>query len=201
MQCESQLSPPGAHCKLSTSAGTAFKLRRDDHTLPPPQGASHRRLRSSSTKVAGLANLRLGVPLKLREGGPFEPIAAKCRLGWGVYGRALKEPVARATVNFHTAAASSSDDLMNPQLRDFFTSENNGVVDPNAKLESDEVNRARKLLQDTTRRISTGFETGLLWKTDDPEFPETYPMAIRRMKALEKKFRDEPMMMQRISEQ
>lgn len=53
---------------------------------------------------------------------------------------------------------------------------------------SDEVNRARKLLEDT------GFETELQWKTDDSE------LAIQRMKALEKKLRDGAMTMQRIIE-
>ncbi|XP_062699293.1 uncharacterized protein LOC134284458 [Aedes albopictus] len=151
--------------------------------------------------LIGLDNLRLGVPLKLREGGPFDPIAAKCRLGWGVYGRTSTEPVARASVNFHTSAASSSDDLLNEQLRDFFTLENSGAVNTNEKLESDEEKRARKLLENTTKRTALGFETGLLWKIDEPSFPETYPMAIRRMKALEKKFCCNPSMMQRIYEQ
>lgn len=36
--------------------------------------------------LIGLDNLRLAVPLKVREGGPRDPIAAKCRLGWSIYG-------------------------------------------------------------------------------------------------------------------
>ena len=151
--------------------------------------------------LIGLDNLRLGVPLRIREGGPFDPIAAKCRLGWSVYGRASATPIPRAIVNFHTAATASSDCLLNEQLRDYFTLEDLGATSPNEKLESEEEQRARQLLEGTTRRTTIGFETGLLWKVDDPVFPNTYPMAVRRMKALEKKFRQDPAMIQRISEQ
>uniref|UniRef100_A0A182I5D9 Uncharacterized protein n=1 Tax=Anopheles arabiensis TaxID=7173 RepID=A0A182I5D9_ANOAR len=36
--------------------------------------------------LIGLDNIRVGVPIKLREGQPSEPIAAMCRLGWSIYG-------------------------------------------------------------------------------------------------------------------
>ncbi|XP_062558149.1 uncharacterized protein LOC134223027 [Armigeres subalbatus] len=151
--------------------------------------------------LIGLDNLRLGVPLRLREGGPHDPIAAKCRLGWSIYGSTSTNPAATVAVNFHTAAVAKSEELLNEQLRDYFTLESCGVVAPTDKLESEEDKRARRIFEETTRRIETGFETGLLWKSDKPEFPDTYPMALRRMKSLEKKLQKDPTMMQRVQEQ
>ncbi|XP_062702184.1 uncharacterized protein LOC134285456 [Aedes albopictus] len=39
--------------------------------------------------LIGLDNLKLTVPLKIREGRWVEPIAAKCRIGWSIYGCAI----------------------------------------------------------------------------------------------------------------
>ncbi|XP_062716624.1 uncharacterized protein LOC134292014 [Aedes albopictus] len=151
--------------------------------------------------LIGLDNLRLVVPLKLREGGLYDPIAVKCRLGWGIYGSSPKQPVPRAVVNFHTAAAPSPDDLLNVQLRDYFTLDDCGISGPDYKLDSEDDRRAKQLLAETTRRTTSGFETGLLWKVDDPDFPDTYPMALRRMKSLEKRLQRDPSLMQKVQQQ
>ncbi|XP_062704433.1 uncharacterized protein LOC134286777 [Aedes albopictus] len=151
--------------------------------------------------LIGLDNLRLVVPQKLHEGGAHDPIAAKCRLGWSIYGSTSTNSVARVRVNFHTAAEQSPDDLLNAQLRDYFALENCGVAAPAEKLESEEDKRARRLLEETTRRTATGFETGLLWRSDTQEFPDTYPMALRRLKCLEKKLQGNSSMMERVREQ
>ncbi|XP_058817214.1 uncharacterized protein LOC131680519 [Topomyia yanbarensis] len=147
--------------------------------------------------LIGLDNLRLGVPLKVRQGQSGEPIAAKCRLGWGIYGCVPSKT--NTFVNFHTAEAADSDFVLNEQLRDYFTLENMGVLCPGKILESEEDQRARRLLKETTRRTASGFETGLLWKTDDLNFPNNYPMAMRRLQSLERKLQKEPLLKQRVS--
>lgn len=43
-------------------------------------------------------------------------------------------------------------------------------------LEFDAERRARKIMEATTRRIGNRFETGLVWKTDIVEFPDSFPM-------------------------
>ncbi|XP_062558001.1 uncharacterized protein LOC134222874 [Armigeres subalbatus] len=151
--------------------------------------------------LIGLDNLRLGVPLRLRQGGPHDPIAAKCLLGWSIYGNVSANPTPTVAVNFHTAAVAKSEELLNEQLRDYFTLESCGIATPADKLESEDDKRARRILEATTRRIDTGFQTGLLWKLDNPEFPDTYPMALRRMKSLEKKLQNDSTMMQRVQQQ
>ncbi|XP_055632521.1 uncharacterized protein LOC129772999 [Toxorhynchites rutilus septentrionalis] len=150
--------------------------------------------------LIGLDHLRLGVPLKLREGGPMDPIAAKCRLGWSVYG-CLSDSPSRAVVNFHVAAYTDPDQKLNNQLRDYFALEDVGVSGLYGPLESDEDTRARKILERTTRRTEHGFETGLLWRDDNPDFPDSYPMAVRRLYSLEKKLEKNPTLKEQVREQ
>lgn len=137
--------------------------------------------------LIGLDNIRLGVPLKLREGRPTEPIAAMCRLGWSIYGGGKVNPTQTAMVNFHVASPSDCDKQMNEQLREYFTLEDYGTKGSFGNLDSEDDIRSNRLLTETTRRIYTGerFETGLLWNTDHPNFPDSYPMAVRRLEALE----------------
>lgn len=138
--------------------------------------------------LIGINNLHLSVPLKIREGAPRDPIAAKCRLGWGIYGCAPRCSPRVVPINFHIAAASDSDRELNEQLRDYFAVESIGT--PNSStcvLESEENRRARTIMEETTRRTSSGFETGLLWRMDDVEFPESHSMAVRRLQSLERK--------------
>ncbi|XP_053698802.1 uncharacterized protein LOC128745752 [Sabethes cyaneus] len=53
--------------------------------------------------------------------------------------------------------------------------------------ESAENSRAREILKTTMVRIGDRFETGLLWRDDLVVFPDSYPMAAKRMEALERK--------------
>lgn len=72
-------------------------------------------------------------------------------------------------------------------MRQHFTTEDFGVKLPHAAIESDDVNRARQLLTNTTRRVGERFETGLLWKTDEVILPDSYAMALQRLKGIERK--------------
>ncbi|XP_062537781.1 uncharacterized protein LOC134206100 [Armigeres subalbatus] len=164
-------------------------LPLQDHTLIQPK------------LLIGLDNLQLGVPLKLRQGRAGEPIAAKCRLGWGIYGGKQDAIHTESVANFHVAEVTDSDQLMNDQLRNFFTMENMGSEGTQEKLESEEDKRANRILSETTRRIAVGFETGLLWKTDYVELPDSYPMALRRLQSLEKKLLKQPEIKIRVQEQ
>lgn len=147
-----------------------------------------------------LDNLRLVVTLKVREGGVTDPIAAKCRMGWSVYGCLTGSPSPRAVVHFHVAAPVDSDRLLNEQLREYFALKEAGVCGQSELLESDDEIRARTLLQRTTKRTKNGFETGLLRRNDDPEFPDSYPMAVRRLKALERKLNKNSSSQERVRE-
>ncbi|XP_058456561.1 uncharacterized protein LOC131433958 [Malaya genurostris] len=166
-------------------------LPLDDYELVQPQ------------LLIGLDNLRLCVPLKLREGGPRDPIGAKCRLGWSIYGCIPGQSSRTAIVNFHLGTVSDSDREMNEQLRNYFALENFGVTVPSAILESSDEKRAKQILKETTRRTQSGigFETGLLWNTDNPEFPDSYLMAVRRMESLERRLEREPVLRENVRKQ
>ncbi|XP_055622225.1 uncharacterized protein LOC129765813 [Toxorhynchites rutilus septentrionalis] len=152
--------------------------------------------------LIGLDNLRLCVPLKLREGGLRDPIGAKCRLGWSIYGCVPNSPNQSAILGLHIGAVSDSNRELNEQLRDYFTLEDIGVVGLREPLESTDEKRARQLLEETTRRTPSGlsFETGLLWKTDSTSFPDSYPMAVRRLESLERRLQREPELKNRVQE-
>ncbi|XP_058448925.1 uncharacterized protein LOC131428882 [Malaya genurostris] len=151
--------------------------------------------------LIGLDNLSLTVPLKLREGKNSEPVAVKCRLGWSIYGCGSSKPIQRSVVNLHVSASPDPDRLLNDQLREYFAVENTGIAIPIEKLESKEENRARRILTETTRRTGNRFETGLLWRSDEPNFPDSFPMAIRRLRTLERKLQNDPAMSKRVSSQ
>ncbi|XP_062707592.1 uncharacterized protein LOC134288019 [Aedes albopictus] len=150
--------------------------------------------------LIGLNNLGLCVPRKLREGRPHEPVAVKCHLGWSVYGGVSSSAIRSVAVNFHAATASDPDKLLNEQLRDYFAIESS-MVSPGFQTDSEEDKRARALLESTTRRIGNCFETGLLWRTDAVDFPDSYGMALRRLQSLERKFRQHPGLGDRVAQQ
>ncbi|XP_062705798.1 uncharacterized protein LOC134287620 [Aedes albopictus] len=139
--------------------------------------------------LIGLDNLKLTIPLKIREGGWSQPIAAKCRLGWSIYGCSPSE-VGPVTCGFHIGGWTNQEQELNQLVRSYVALDNSGIISPTAHLESDEERRAREILEATTRRTSTGFETGLLWKTDNVQLPNSYGMAYRRLRSLEKKLCD-----------
>lgn len=99
------------------------------------------------------------------------------------------------------AAAAHSDSQLNDQLRDYFALEDAGIRGFSETLESVEEQRAREILQQTTRRTERGFEVGLLWREDNPKFPDSYPMAVRRLMSLERKLAENQLLKNRVCEQ
>lgn len=78
---------------------------------------------------------------------------------------------------------------LNEYVREFFTLESLGIAAA-PSVESAEDDRARKILENSTKRTNCGkFETGLLWKNDYVELPDSRPMAEKRLKCLENVYR------------
>ncbi|XP_058456653.1 uncharacterized protein LOC131434039 [Malaya genurostris] len=71
-------------------------------------------------------------------------------------------------------------------VRDYIATEDCGVSSK-ILLESDSDKRANMLLEQTTVRIGNRFTTGLLWRHDYVELPDSYMMAIRRLECLERR--------------
>ncbi|XP_062557436.1 uncharacterized protein LOC134222310 [Armigeres subalbatus] len=135
--------------------------------------------------LLGLDNLHLFAPLESCIGKPGEPIAVRSTLGWTVYGPETQQSRTETFINLHSVAPVSNQEIYD-MMRAQFVMDEVGVTSFGVP-ESAEDQRARELLQKTTVRVEERFQTGLLWREDVRQFPDSYPMAIRRLKALEKK--------------
>ncbi|XP_065087297.1 uncharacterized protein LOC135709035 [Ochlerotatus camptorhynchus] len=146
--------------------------------------------------LIGLNNLHLLAPTEAKVGKPGEPIAVRSKLGWAVYGpNEVQLSNAEVYLGHH-------DEVSNQELHDLLKSQyalEDSVV---VKLtESEDDRRAREILERTTRRVGDRFETGLLWKEREPELPDSYPMATRRMKCLEQRLLKSPALFENVCKQ
>ncbi|XP_058840949.1 uncharacterized protein LOC131696424 [Topomyia yanbarensis] len=111
--------------------------------------------------LIGLDNARLIVTLKKREGHLNEPVAAKTRLGWTIFG-SIQDARAQETpqnTNLHICARSRDQEL-HDAVNEFFNVENLGVTGiPMIEAEDDQ--RARKILRSMAERRSKCLERRL----------------------------------------
>ncbi|XP_055632837.1 uncharacterized protein LOC129773265 [Toxorhynchites rutilus septentrionalis] len=146
---------------------------------------------ASPTILIGLDNSFLKATLKLREGSKGDPMAAKTRLGCTIYGTLNAEAKTAVHHQFHICAHSSDEDLHN-LVKEFFKVEAVGSA-KSSVVESDDDQRTRKILENTTvRTASEKFQVSLLWKYDCIEFPNSKPMAERRLRCLERRLASKP---------
>ncbi|XP_062699137.1 uncharacterized protein LOC134284320 [Aedes albopictus] len=147
--------------------------------------------------LIGLNNLHSFAPLEAKVGSIMEPIAVKCQLGWTVYGPKQSSTAASGSGYVNVHQKITNEDL-HDLLRNHYAVEESVVT---VQLESAEDRRAREILERTTKRVGECFETGLLWKTDNPSFPDSYPMALRRLQQLERKLEKNPNLQKNVSKQ
>lgn len=145
--------------------------------------------------LIGLNNASLGYVknyVKCSSGGPM---AIKTPLGWLLYGTVDSPTNSDANNQILMIGQSLKRDYqkLHDVVAQFYELENMGVHDSNRILEPKEMTRARDILQTVTRRIGDRYESGLLWKDDDPVMPDSYLMAERRLNSLEKKKKADPM--------
>ncbi|XP_062703686.1 uncharacterized protein LOC134286128 [Aedes albopictus] len=137
-----------------------------------------------------LKHLHVYAPLESRVGNPGEPIAVRTKLGWTIYGPQGNNSTGTGFAGHHTAVELADLDLQE-LLRKHFTLEESGLL-VKVLPESNEDRRARMLLEQTTKRVGDRFETGLLWRNDEPQLPDNFQMALKRMKSLERKLSKNP---------
>lgn len=128
----------------------------------------------------GIAHWALGLPLESRESRLGGPIAAKYRLGWTVSGK-IGDSDQLEFAHYHLC------EVLQRQVKDFFSLENFGVRKSDFIHESTEERRGREMMQKNTIRIGDRFVTGLLWRHDTVEFHDSRAMVMRRMHCLEKR--------------
>ncbi|XP_058826986.1 uncharacterized protein LOC131686971 [Topomyia yanbarensis] len=141
--------------------------------------------------LIGINNLRLMVPLQVKEGDVGEPVAVRTRLGWSVYG-GTKSRETIPSLNYHDCQCSTDETLHNI-VKDYFAKEDVGTH-PHHALESDEEKRARYIMEHSTVRVGDRFETGLIWRYDNFEFPDSFSMALKRLECLERRMARNPVL-------
>ncbi|XP_055542920.1 uncharacterized protein LOC129728499 [Wyeomyia smithii] len=149
--------------------------------------------------LIGNDNAHVTATLKMRDGQPGEPIAAKSRLGWTVYGFNQDSSVGRAH-RFHICECKKQDQSVHELVEKFFAVESLGIMEVSCP-ESADVQRANQILQGTIRRVGQRFEIGLLWRFDHFEFPDSYPMAVRRLQCLERRIQSDPVIGESVKRQ
>ncbi|XP_055584776.1 uncharacterized protein LOC129737641 [Uranotaenia lowii] len=148
--------------------------------------------------LIGVNNLHLTVPLRVKEGQSDEPKAAKTRLGWCIYGGAKSESNI-PSISFH-ACECLKDETLHSMVHNFISQEDAGLT-TEITLESEADKRARSILEETTHRIGERFSTRLLWRFDEFELPDSYPMAVKRMECLERKMAKNPRLLENLKKQ
>lgn len=139
--------------------------------------------------LIGLDNFQLMAPLMMREGAWHEPIAVKTRIGWTLFGGNACHDQAVKCINTH----EMSNDKLHQLVNENFAMENIGIRIPEVELETHDDSLARKLLEKLTKRCDDNrYESGLLWKSDNVQLPDSYGMAAQRLRSFERKLaRDE----------
>ncbi|XP_058827483.1 uncharacterized protein LOC131687421 [Topomyia yanbarensis] len=149
--------------------------------------------------LIGLQNLELFAPLETRVGQPGDPVAVRSTLGWAVYGPSQSVLMESGFHGLHDCQRVIDDEL-NELMRQQYLLEETVVCTLPLPESTDDI-RAREILEQTTRRIGNRFETGLIWKSDDFEFPDSWGMAVRRLKGLEVKLTKDPELRENVFQQ
>ncbi|XP_037024141.1 uncharacterized protein LOC119066028 [Bradysia coprophila] len=152
--------------------------------------------------LIGLQYSRLMVSLKTVEGQADQPIASKTRLGWVIQGPSYKGGEnSNRQFSMNICECQVDDNNLHQLVKDYFQSENLGVSIPNTLMESKENQRAREIMESTTSKRNGRYETGLLWKYDQIELPNSYPMALKRLQCLESKMSKDPKLAENLRTQ
>ncbi|XP_058456353.1 uncharacterized protein LOC131433776 [Malaya genurostris] len=139
--------------------------------------------------LIGIDNAHLAVPLKTREGNMGDPVATKTRLGCSVHGTATLG--VKNDYNLYIRESAEDMATLHELVKHYFSVELLGISLQEAP-DSRENQRALHLLQTTTKRVGTRYETGLLWRYDEFELPDSYAMAFRRLICFERRMKENP---------
>ncbi|XP_038106476.1 uncharacterized protein LOC119766148 [Culex quinquefasciatus] len=156
--------------------------------------------RSGAPKILiGLKHLHVYAPLESRVGKAGEPIAVRTHLGWTVYG---PQDDRDQTIAFsgHHDVLHAADLELHELLKNYFVQEESGVQ-VSLLPESADDRRAREILEESTVRVGDRYETGLLWRAVQPQLPDSYPMAVKRMKSLERKLAKNQQLQENVAKQ
>lgn len=85
--------------------------------------------------------------------------------------------------------ANETLDNLHTMVKEYFATDSFGVQPSTTIRESSENVRARQIPKSTTRHINGRYESGLLWRHDKVAFPDSFPMAEKRLVSVENKMK------------
>ena len=153
--------------------------------------------------LIGIQHSRLLISLKCRTGNEDDdPVAIKTELGWLVFGKtapsmnlvALSQSVP-PSYQFHLTEPDVKEDELHELVKKYFATEEFGIAPHGTKstaLSTLEEQRSDEIMHRTLRMVGNRMEIGLPWKTDDVELPDSYSMALNRLKSQEKSLLRKP---------
>ncbi|XP_075160331.1 uncharacterized protein LOC142233319 [Haematobia irritans] len=139
--------------------------------------------------LIGLNNARLCVSKRIKEGKVNEPVAICTRLGWLLYGTIG----AISAVEFnHCHICECSVDIdkkLDSLVKRFYCLESAGVSETNQIMSEDDTKAISILKKYTKQRPDGHYETSLLWRNEGQRMPDSYDMALKRFRCLEKRLK------------
>ncbi|XP_043475015.1 uncharacterized protein LOC122506767 [Leptopilina heterotoma] len=141
------------------------------------------------TIMIGEDNLHLKRIMRQVTGKNGLPYASLTPLGWMVHG---PYDVGRVDKTYTFFIQKNEDIEIHDTLKEFWSTESFGVRPSEKILRSKEEQRARDILDQTTRRIGNRWEAGLLWKEVNCELPESRKAAEKRLLSIEQKMKRDP---------
>ncbi|XP_055543105.1 uncharacterized protein LOC129728679 [Wyeomyia smithii] len=189
-----------------TNVRTVEKLQLRPQTMlidelqnrfPHLKGLPIESYRNTSPRILiGVDHAKLGHVTNSREGKPSEPIGIKTCLGWCVYGSLISNGSDSCSFNNHQLDGCQCnhdcDNVLHNEMKNYFSLDSMGVVKSGNFILSTEDERAQKLLKMLTCWKGGKYESGLLWKYDNPRLPASREMALKRWRCLERRMENDP---------
>ena len=131
--------------------------------------------------ILGVQYSHLHAEMEVRQGLPFEPVGKRTKLGWFVIG----------SDNLRNMAPSCSVSFMQPlNLERFYELETLGIQAPDCscpkEVISSEDKEALKLMENSCVHQDSRYTVCLPWKKNKLLLPNNYPLAEKRLFALER---------------
>ncbi|XP_017488710.1 PREDICTED: uncharacterized protein LOC108376960 [Rhagoletis zephyria] len=107
-----------------------------------------------------------------------------------IYGSTNEMPSSHSFRALHYRTFPESEDptyKLHAMMQSYFDVESFGIKADAKKLIPKADERALSILEAKTKRVGGRYETGLLWREDVPPFPNSYHMALNRLKNVERK--------------
>ena len=140
---------------------------------------------ATPTMLIGADNWKLAIPLKIREGSWYQPIASKTRLGWTLQGSTTND-AREFRMNIHACDCQYRYRELHEIVKDYFSAESTRPT----KLLSSEDSKAIAILEQTYNKVNDRYEVGLLWRNQNVKLPDSYKHALNRLMCLQSKFKN-----------